>query len=187
MATQRSVSPMALVPGAPLVSGLLRVSWGRRLERGSTLVALAARVALAHLIGERPAMVILAVGAFGLVAHRPSRRLLAEWAGRERAERVVSRALVRSGALGGHEATVDAVRKVPAGDQLSLWVPVGTTVAELEKVQHLMAVSLGARGVRVVRDPAHAAHLFVTVAYRDPLSAGRRPWPWRHAARTDFW
>lgn len=187
MTTERSINPADRARSSRVLSALVRVAWGRRLECGLTLVALAARVTLTRLIGSRLATLALALVAVALVSHGPTRRWVAGFAGRERSQRIVSRALSTSGALGGRDAIIDATSAVPAGQQLSLWVPVGTTVAELEKGQDLLAVAFGARSVRVVRDPAHAAHAWVTIAYHDTLAGEGLAWPWQEAGWTDFW
>lgn len=174
-------------PGARACHALLRVSWGHRLECGLALVALAARVTLTHLVGATAATAVLAAGTALLASSPAVRGWLARTASNARIERIVTKAVAASGVLGGRDVTVDTFRSVPAGHQLGLWVPPGTSVSELQKGEELLAVAFGARTVTVERDPAHAGHAVVTVSYVDPLGGPPRPWPWTGDTRTDFW
>jgi hypothetical protein len=174
-------------PGARVWHALLRVSWGRRLECGLTLVALAARVTLTRLVGAGGADVVLATGTALLASSPTVRDWLVRTAQSERVGRAVTRAVAASGVLGGRDVAVEAFRPVPAGHQLSLWVPPGTSVSELQKGEELLAVAFGARSVTVERDLTHAGHALVTVSFVDPLGGPPRPWPWTGDTRTDFW
>jgi hypothetical protein len=174
-------------PGARVCHTLVRVSWGRRLECGLALVALAARVTLTRLVGAGAAGVVLAFGTALLIWSPAVREWLARTVHNERVERTVTKAVAASGVLGGRDVAVDAIRPVPAGHQLSLWVPPGTSVSELQKGEELLAVAFGARNVTVERDPARAGRAVVTVSFVDPLGGPPRPWPWTGTSRTDFW
>lgn len=185
MTTQHTTTDPRL--GVRVGHALARVAWGRRLECGLALVALAARATLNRLAGAHGADIILAFGTALLLWSPSVRTWLARTAHDERIERTVTKAVAASGVLGGRDVVVDAIRPIPAGHQLNLWVPPGTSVSELQKGEELLAVAFGARSVTVERDPAHAGRAVVTVSFVDPLGGPPRPWPWTGASRTDFW
>ena len=72
----------------------------------------------------------------------------------------------------GQRPAVRQVRAVPAGELLTVRVPVGGTVADLDTAAEQIAVALELRDVRVTRCPDNARQAAVALVRRDPLGAG---------------
>ena len=109
-----------------------------------------------------------------LVAVGPARRwfgrlLYAAWV-RRRFVHAVEAARITSYA--GQRPAVRQVRAVPAGELLTVRVPVGGTVPDLDTAAEQIAVALELRDVRVTRCPDNARQAAVALVRRDPL-AGR--------------
>ena len=102
-----------------------------------------------------------------------------------RAVRALGRA--NTTAWRGGQVVVRTVTRRPAGDVLDVRVPVGGTVADLEKAAEALAVVLEIRQVRVRRDPDNARHARVSLIRRDPLAAPAPPWPHAAAERLSLW
>ena len=66
---------------------------------------------------------------------------------------------------------------IPAGQRLRLRMPPGFSAAELAEASESLAATIGARDVRVVREPANASLAHVSILFRDPLSVPAPPWP----------
>ncbi len=80
------------------------------------------------------------------------------------------------------------VRQVPGGDQLLVVVPPGGRVSDLEAAAESIAVSMGAREVRITRRPEDARLADVLVVRRDPLvELAALPWPWRDLLTQTLW
>jgi hypothetical protein len=79
-------------------------------------------------------------------------------------------------------------RPVPAGDLLTVAVPYGSAVADLEAATGVLAAALHARDVRVSRDRANARHAQVLVLRSDPLGdVAPLAWPWLARERVSLW
>jgi hypothetical protein len=75
-----------------------------------------------------------------------------------------------------------------AGEQLRVRLPAGAQVPDLENAAERIAAFLGARGVRVTREPANARYARVVVIRRDPLADPQPiPWPLAAAERCSLW
>ena len=55
--------------------------------------------------------------------------------------------------------------------------PPGLTAEQIDEAAETMAAAIGAREVRVVREPANAAVAHLSILWRDPLSVPAPPWP----------
>lgn len=75
-----------------------------------------------------------------------------------------------------------------AGDRLVVGIPSGMSVDDLERSSERLAVTLGAREVRVTRRPEDARLADVLVVRRDPLvELAALPWPWSDVQQTTVW
>jgi hypothetical protein len=75
-----------------------------------------------------------------------------------------------------------------AGEQLRVRLPAGAQVPDLETEAERIAAFLGAREVRVTREPANARYARVVVIRRDPLADPQPiPWPLMDADRCSLW
>ncbi|MDP8928457.1 MAG: FtsK/SpoIIIE domain-containing protein [Actinomycetota bacterium] len=80
------------------------------------------------------------------------------------------------------------VKEVAAGDRLLVVVPPGGRVSDLETAAESIAVSMGARQVRINRHAEDARLADVLVVRRDPLvELAALPWPWRHLPGQTLW
>lgn len=78
--------------------------------------------------------------------------------------------------------------EVAAGDHLVVGIPSGMSVEDLGRSSERVAVTLGAREVRVKRRPEDARLADVLVVRRDPLvDLAGLPWPWRDLHQTTLW
>lgn len=172
--------------------GLARTAWAFGIELlGLTVLAAPAVVGV---VARRP--VLGALGSGLLLAallgvgpvRRLARRVLHEAMTRRCWHRAV-RALGRAGtpAWRGGQVAIRKVHSRPAGDVLQVRVPVGGTVADLEKAAEALAVVLEIRQVRVRRDPNNARHARVSLIRRDPLATPAPPWPHVEADRLSLW
>jgi hypothetical protein len=75
-----------------------------------------------------------------------------------------------------------------AGEQLRVRLPAGAQVPDLEQAAERIAAFLGAREVRVTRDPGNARYARVVVIRRDPLADPIPiPWPLATAEGLSLW
>jgi hypothetical protein len=77
----------------------------------------------------------------------------------------------------GHIPRVEASEVIPAGQRLDLRLPPGLTAEQIDEAAETLAAAIGAREVRVVREPANAAVAHLSILWRDPLSVPAPPWP----------
>lgn len=177
---------------------LFRHAWGRRLETGITVAIVAARVVAfhspqagllrAHDIAVAPVVDgVLGICAVATLASTDFRRWIATKARVEHYERALAKAFLHAGlGFGGLPIRLTQTARTPAGPQLQMAVPSGTTAEEINaRAEHIAAV-LSAREVRVVRDPATAAQATVTISYRDPFAGPGTAWPGLVAPRVDL-
>lgn len=87
----------------------------------------------------------------------------------------------------GGQVAIRTVTRRPSGDVLEVRVPVGGTVADLEKAAEALAVVLEIRQVRVRRDRDNARQARVSLIRRDPLAAPAPVWPHVGAGRLSLW
>ena len=173
-----------------LVTALARTAWGWRLE----LVVLADLVLSGWLLSRRlgtTAAVLVLAGALAVVVivGRPRRWI----AGILRARRIRRRwgsavSVAGPTAFGGRVPTVLHIESVPAGDLLHVRIPNGGRAADLDTAREALAVALGARDVRVTREPAHAGRAQVLVVRHDPLARRQsESWPWSARLQANVW
>ena len=174
----------------PALLGLARTVWAFGVE----LLGLAVLTAPAIVGAARGWPLLGGLGSGLLLAmllgplRRLAGRVLHEAMTRRCWHRAV-RALGRAGtpAWRGGQVAVRTVQRRPAGDVLHVRVPVGATVADLEKAAEALAVVLEIRQVRVRREADNARQARVSLIRRDPLSAPAPAWPHTDAGRLSLW
>jgi len=77
----------------------------------------------------------------------------------------------------GQIPKVEGTEVVPAGQLLRLRLPAGFSTEEIEGVSETLAATIGARAVRVSRDPDNASVAHLSIIWRDTLSVAAPPWP----------
>jgi DNA segregation ATPase FtsK/SpoIIIE-like protein len=93
--------------------------------------------------------------------------------------RWLSRVLVACEVISRHGALPQVTSSVaiPAGQRLDLRLAPGMTAEQIDDAGEAIAAVVGAREVRVLREPGNAAVAHLSILWRDPLSAPVRPWP----------
>jgi archaellum biogenesis ATPase FlaH len=165
---------------------VLRPLWGWRLELAALSVAWLVWSYGAKVMGPVGSGVVLLVVA--VVASR--------WPGlRKRVGFVFHKAqlrrrwtlAVRYAGLANHNDRIPkpvGIEAVPAGEQMTVRIPAGSSVTELTEASERVAAFLRVREVRVVRERSDAGRALVSVVRRDPLSESPAiAWPLLLAAR----
>lgn len=173
-----------------LCSAALRATWGVRAELavagGLWVMWHLATKALGPLAGK-----LVMATAIGVVVAVPwSRRWLWRTLRFARVRRRFKAAvrLARMDKAAGRVPRVVRVRDSAAGYVLSVRVPPGLAVVDLEKVTEPVAAAMAVRDIRVRRDPANAAAAQVSVIRRDPLAdPAPLAWPLSDTARVCLW
>ena len=173
-----------------VLEGLLRTCWWWRTE----LALCAVLVAFAWWTDAHVGRAVSAVSTAGLVALASlspwPRKLFGRLLAGERGRRRWHRAVRQVGLPALHDRATEVVRSrpVPAGDLLTVAVPYGSAVADLENASGVLAAALHARDVRVSRDRANARHAHVLVLRADPLGeAEPLVWPWSDRDEVSLW
>jgi DNA segregation ATPase FtsK/SpoIIIE-like protein len=71
---------------------------------------------------------------------------------------------------------VETMELIPAGQRLKLRLPPGQTADFVAEAGESLAAAIGAREVRVVRDPASASIAHLSIIWRDPLAFPAPAW-----------
>jgi DNA segregation ATPase FtsK/SpoIIIE-like protein len=111
-------------------------------------------------------------------SERLRRRLLVTLRDRS-TRRWLSRVLVACEVVSRHGMIpkVQGSEVIPAGQRLDLRMAPGLTAEQIDAAAETLAAAIGAREVRVVREPANAAVAHLSILWRDPLSVPVPPWP----------
>lgn len=72
---------------------------------------------------------------------------------------------------------IERIQSIPAGQRLQLRLPPGLTADSVDEASEILAATIGARDVRVVRDSANASLAHLSILFSDPLSTAAPPWP----------
>jgi hypothetical protein len=90
-----------------------------------------------------------------------------------------SRVLVSCGVISRHGQIprVEAVELVPAGQRLRLRIPTGFSAESVEEANETLAATIGAREIRILRDPNNASIAHFSIIVRDALAVAAPPWP----------
>jgi hypothetical protein len=173
-----------------VVESLLRTCWWWRAELAATGLVVATGWWLDIRLGRTVSAVITSSSVCALVLlpwpGRLITRLLASERGRRRWHRAIRQ--VALPALRDRPTEVVRSRSVPAGDLLTVVVPYGSAVTDLEAAADVLAAALHARDVRVTRDRANARQAQVLVLRADPLGDPLPlAWPWLDRDRVSLW
>ncbi len=77
----------------------------------------------------------------------------------------------------GQIPRVEHTDVIPAGQRLDLRLAPGMTAEQIDGAAEAIAAVVGAREVRVVREPGNAAVAHLSILWHDPLSVPAPPWP----------
>jgi hypothetical protein len=172
-----------------LALGAIASVWGFRLELAVLALGFAVERVTARAVGEAGA-VMLVVLAAGAVAVAPTRGVLWRWFRAASVRRAWTRAAVDTGLSDGPLLVprIMGTAHIPAGEVLRVRIRRGQSVADFEARADVLAASLRARDVRVVREPDDAAEASVIVVRRDPFE-GVSPlrWPLLDAEELSVW
>lgn len=154
------------------VSAIARLVWAWRVELAAmAAVVLSVRLGMVAR-GLVPTVESAAFVAVTVSAWPQARRQLRTLLRRNRARRQVLRSIaaVRLPGFGGLLPIVLKVQDAPVGDVVTVRIPLGAKLTELENAAEPLAAVLGAREVRVTREPSHAGIAHISVIRRDPLA-----------------
>ena len=173
------------MPEPPSVKRLSPYSQIALLVRGWGLeVALGAGVFALFRLGvvlDGDGMGILFVGIVGIVVWRsPSLTARLATTLRHRATaRWFARVLVACELISRHGLVprIVGTETIPAGRRLRLRMPPGFSAQVLAEASEALAATVGARDVRVVREPTNASLAHVSILFADPFAVPVPPWP----------
>lgn len=171
-------------------NGRLWALWAYRVELGLVAVPLVVRGAVAKLVGDGAATVIVVLMVGLLLAIGSTRHLISAHLHKARIRRRWARACHDAALVNvhGQAPRVCHLDRLQAGDRLTVQVPPGGTVSDLEHGAERLAASLSIREVRVTRDPADASRAKIDLIRHDLLGhADSLPWPVAHGSRIDVW
>jgi DNA segregation ATPase FtsK/SpoIIIE-like protein len=124
---------------------------------------------------------VLVLGLLGITFWRWSRARswLATTLRHRATSRWFSRVLVVCEVISRHGMLprIQSSERIHAGRRLELRLPPGLSAETIEETAEVLAATIGAREVRVLRDPANASIAHVSLVFRDPLSVPLDPWP----------
>lgn len=159
-----------------LAGGTLAALWRWRLELALVGVPVIVWRELARSLDALAAGALVALAVAVVVI--PSRGTLARWLRAARVRRRWRRAWLD---VGLPRVTARRVRLVPAGELVRIRCSRGSSIPHVERHAEQLAACLGAREVRIGRDPRHAAWGTALLVRRDPLDGVTAPWPWAGA------
>ena len=163
-----------------LAGGALAGLWRWRLELALACGPLLAWRLLARPIGPVLAAAAIAVTVAVVLAPAGGRGALWRWLKAARVRRQWRRAWVD---VGLPRVSAWRVWQVPAGELVRIRCSRGSSIPTVAKWAEQLAACLGAREVRVHRDPKHAAWGTALLVRRDPLDGLTLTWPWAGATR----
>jgi DNA segregation ATPase FtsK/SpoIIIE-like protein len=124
---------------------------------------------------------VLVMGIVGIVVWRSPRLRVRLVRGlrNQSTRRWFAKVFISCGVISRHGQipTVTSSEVTPAGQRVALRIPAGFCTEEIEGTHDALVATIGAREVRVVRDPANASVAHFSIIWRDALSAAAPPWP----------
>jgi DNA segregation ATPase FtsK/SpoIIIE-like protein len=157
-----------------LVGSTLAALWRWRLELVLVAAPLLAWRSLSRPLGPALAGALLVVVLVAVLTPKQLRRWL--WS-RLRAARLRRRWRRAWLDVGLPKVAARRVWQVPAGELLRIRCSRGSSISHVAAHAERLAACLGAREVRVERDPMHAARGTALLVRRDPLDGVTTPWP----------
>lgn len=157
-----------------LVVGVVGAIWRWRLELVLVLGPVVAWELLADELDPVAAAAIVVVSIALALAPKGSRGALVRWLRAARVRRRWRRAWLD---VGLPRVSARRVWQVPAGELVRIRCSRGSSIPHVAKHAEQLAACLGAREVRVSRDPKHAAWGTALLVRRDPLDGVLAVWP----------
>jgi len=148
--------------------------WRWRLEFALLVAVAIGWRLLGDWLGELGAGLVVGALVAGVLAARPSRRVLIRWLRSARVRRRWRRAWID---VGLPRVAARRVRWLPAGPSVRIRCARGSSIATVAAHAEPLAACLGVREVRIGRDPEHAAWGTALLVERDPLDGGSQSWP----------
>jgi hypothetical protein len=161
--------------------------WGFRLELGFLVLAAVSFATLVMKAGLSMAAAgfVLAATLGVVLGFEPVRRTVGHAFYAAHVRRAWWRAWLHCGLA---RVSAGKVRRVPAGEQVTVRVSRGFSFEDIAARAEELAACLGVRELRVERDPSNASQGVVTLVRRDPLAdLGGRQWPCLEAVGMSLW
>ena len=129
--------------------------------------------------GEGLGILVLGLVCLAIWRSEPLRRRLLTTLRDRSTRRWLNRVLVACEVISRHGMIprVQGSEVIPAGQRLDLRMAPGLTADQLDEAAETLAAAMGAREVRVVREPTDASVAHLSILWRDPLSVPAPPWP----------
>jgi len=173
-----------------IVSAVGRLAWGFRLELATAGVIVGVWACTTRALGRLGGSLAVGFALAVLVFIPMSRRFM--WRVLRCAH--VRRRFASAVRVTGFDRTkmnrtprVCRVRETASGFRLTVQVPPGTSVTDLENAAEVAAAAMGVADMRVARDPRNAAVAIVAVIQREPLAGPPLAWPLVGASSWSLW
>lgn len=170
-----------------LISAASRAAWGFRLELATIA---AAWFYATRTIGVALGSVIIAVPVVVVIvwprARRSAWRQL-RYASVRRRFTAAMRTTTFDRLKMGRIPQVVKVAETPAGYELLVRLPAGTSATDLDNAAEVAATAMGVTDLRVTRNPRNASIATVAVVRRDPLAGPALSWPLANATGWSLW
>jgi DNA segregation ATPase FtsK/SpoIIIE-like protein len=129
--------------------------------------------------GEGLGVLVLGLSVLALWRWTRARRQLVTILRSRSTRRWLSRVLVACEVISRHGQIprIEDAEVFPAGQRLDLRLAPGMTAQQIDDAAEAIAAVVGAREVRVIREPGNAALAHLSILWRDPLSEPVPPWP----------
>jgi len=177
-------------PGARLAGSLACAGWRWRVELSTVAVTAAVWSGLAVMAGRTVATVVVITLLAASLASKRARAWLGWIEGRARLRRRWRQACRHAGLETFNERTPRLARiaRVPVGEVLTVRLPAGQCLTEVEARAEVLAAALQVREVQVVRNPDNARYAQVSLVRRDALAGTvRLAWPHLDAESLSLW
>jgi hypothetical protein len=158
-----------------LAAGAVAAVWRWRLELVLAAVPVLGWRLLARALGPGVAGAIVVAAMVIVLVPEAARHPLVRCLRAARVRRRWRRAWID---VGLPRVRARRVRQVPAGELVRIRCSRGSSIPHVAKHAEQLAACLGAREVRVHRDPKHAAWGTALLVRRDPLDGVTVAWPW---------
>jgi hypothetical protein len=130
---------------------------------------------------DGPGLGVLIVGGTGITVWRVPQlqRQLARGLADQSTRRWFAKVFISCEVISRHGQIPKVIltETIPAGQRLELRIPAGFSTEEIEGANEMLAATIGAREVRVLRDAHNASIAHFSIIWRDALSVAAPPWP----------
>ena len=173
-----------------LLSAASRAAWGFRLELATIATLAAGWLYVTRTIGIVLGSVITAAPVVAIIVWPGARRFAwrqLRYASVRRRFAAAIRTTTFDRLKMGRTPQVVKVRETPAGYELQVRLPAGTSATDLDNAAEVAAAAMGVTDLRVTRDPRNASIATVAVIRRDPLAGPALSWPLANANGWSLW